>query len=93
MIKNLVEEHVVASYEALRGHFPEFCGCDVCRDDALVYVLNRVPARYVTTREGSVLTGVTLEKEQSRAATDVVMIEGLRKIARAPRCRGKNPPI
>ena len=89
MIKNLVEEHVVAAYEALRGHFPSFCGCEVCRDDALVYTLNRIPPRYASTREGSVLLEVALEKEQSRAAIDVAMMDGLQKISRVPRCGGR----
>ena len=29
MIRNLAEDHVLASYEALRVHFPDFCGCEV----------------------------------------------------------------
>ena len=91
MIRNLAEEHVQAAYESMRAHFPDFCGCEVCHDDALVYTLNRVPARYVSSVTGSVLTEVSLEKDQSRAAIDVVMMDGLRKIGQAPRCsaRGK----
>ena len=73
MIHNLAEEHVLASYESLRARFPEFCGCDLCREDALVYTLNRVPPRYVASRTGSVLTEMNLEKDQSRAAIDVAM--------------------
>jgi hypothetical protein len=94
VIHNLVEEHVRAAYESLRPRFPEFCGCDVCREDALVYTLNRVPPRYVASIRGSVLTEVSLEKDQSRAAIDVVMMDGLRKIGQAPRCaaRGKARP-
>jgi competence protein ComFB len=86
VIHNLVEEHVHASYDSLRSRFPEFCGCDVCRDDALVYALNRVPARYVSSLQGSVITEVNLEKDQSRAAIDVAMMDGLRKISLSPRC-------
>jgi len=86
VIHNLAEEHVLASYESLRARFPEFCGCDLCREDALVYTLNRVPPRYVASRTGSVLTEMNLEKDQSRAAIDVAMMDGLRKIALAPRC-------
>ncbi len=89
MIHNLVEEHVRASYESLRPRFPEFCGCDVCREDAMVYALNRVPPRYVASRQGSVMTEVSLEKDQSRAAIDVAMMDGLRKISQAPRCGAK----
>lgn len=94
MIRNLAEEHVLASYESLRSRFPEFCGCDVCRDDALVFALNRVPARYVSSRTGSVVTEVSLEKDQNRTAIDVAMMEGLRKIAMAPRCgrQGRSGP-
>ena len=86
MIHNLVEEHVHASYDSLRSRFPGFCGCDMCRDDALVYALNRVPARYVSSLQGSVITEVNLEKDQSRAAIDVAMMDGLRKISLSPRC-------
>ena len=89
MIQNLVEQHVVAAYDAMRPHFPDFCGCEMCREDALVYALNRIPARYVSTTTGSVVTEVNLEKEQSRAAIEVAMMDGLRKITRAPRCGQK----
>jgi hypothetical protein len=92
VIRNLVEEHVQASYESLRPQFPDFCGCDTCRDDVLVYTLNRVPARYVSSRRGSVLTEVSLEKDQSRAAIDVAMLDGLRRISQAPRCARRGAP-
>ena len=93
MIHNLVEDHVIAAYDSMRPHFPDFCGCQVCREDALVYTLNRLPARYVSTPTGSVVTEVHLEKDQSRAAMEVAMMDALRKISLAPRCgnRGKAP--
>ena len=86
MIRNLAEEHVQAAYDSLRPRYPDFCGCDVCRDEVVVYTLNRVPARYVSSRQGSVLTEVSLEKDQNRAAIDVAMMDALRKIGQAPRC-------
>jgi competence protein ComFB len=89
VIRNLVEEHVAAAYEAMRPHFSEFCACDICRDDALVFTLNRTPPRYVSSLQGSVVTEVNLEKEQSRAAIEVAMMEALRKISMAPRCGTK----
>jgi hypothetical protein len=90
VIHNLVEAHVVSAYDAMRPHFPEFCGCEVCREDALVYTLNRIPARYVSSTTGSAVTEVNLEKEQSRAAIEVAMMDGLRKISMAPRCAGRS---
>jgi competence protein ComFB len=89
VIKNLVEDHVMAAYDTLRPHFPAFCACDLCRDDVLTFALNRLPPRYVSRREGSVVTEVSLEKEQSRAAIEVVVMEALRKISVAPRCGKK----
>ena len=89
MIRNLMEDHVAQAYDAMKPHFPDFCGCDVCRDDALVFTLNRVPARYVSSRTGSVVTEVSLEKEQNRAAIEVSMMEAMRKISLAPRCDGR----
>ena len=86
MIKNLVEDHVLAAYDSLRPLFPAYCGCILCRDDVLAFALNRVPPRYVSRREGAVVTEVSLEKEQSRAAIEVVVMEALRKISVAPRC-------
>jgi competence protein ComFB len=89
VIHNLAEEHVQASYASLVSRFPEFCGCDVCRADVMVYTLNRVPARYVSSQQGSVITEVSLEKDQSRAAIDVAMMDGLRRISLSPRCGAK----
>jgi competence protein ComFB len=86
VIKNLVEDHVTAAYDTLRPHFPAFCACELCRDDVLTFALNRLPPRYVSRREGSVVTEVSLEKEQSRAAIEVVVMEALRKVSVAPRC-------
>ncbi|HEU4800470.1 MAG TPA: late competence development ComFB family protein [Gemmatimonadales bacterium] len=90
MIKNLSEEHVFAAYDRLRPSFPQFCGCDMCRGDVLIYALNRVQARYVNTLAGSVMTELNLEKDQSRAQIEVLVMEGLRKVDLAPRC-GRKP--
>ena len=92
MIRNLAEDHVLQAYDALRRHFPEFCGCDACREDVLVFTLDRVAPRYVAHLEGSVLTEVNLEKEQSRAPIDVAMMEGFRKVSLAPRCAARGTP-
>jgi hypothetical protein len=92
MIRNLAEDHVIQAYDALRQHFPDFCGCEVCREDVLVFTLNRVAPRYVVSLEGSVLTEVNLEKEQNRAPIDVAMMEGFRKVSLAPRCAARGAP-
>lgn len=86
MIKNMAEEHVEAAYDGLLPHFPDFCGCETCRGDVLIYALNRLPARYVNTREGSVMTELALAKDQARAQIEVIVMQGFKKVALAPRC-------
>ena len=86
MIQNLVEGRVRESYGALVPRFPQFCGCDTCRDDVLVYALNRLPPRYVTTVEGQTVSDVALGGHQDRAMIDVAVMDGIRRVAAAPRC-------
>ncbi len=95
MIRNVAEDHVTASYHALLPHFPNFCGCDMCRDDVFVFTLNRIPPRYASSPTGSVVTELNLERDQSRAPIDVAVMEALQRIAAAPRCgrsRKEVPP-
>lgn len=92
MIHNLVEEHIRDSYDGVVKGFPEFCGCLICREDVYVYALNRIPPRYVTTQQGLAVTEVRLERHQERAAIDVAVIDGIRRVQISPRCdRGKKP--
>ena len=76
-------------YERLRPQFPQFHGCDTCRGDVLVYALNRLAAHYVSTRQGEVLTQLSLATDQEKARLDVVLLEGFRRVAQAPRCGAK----
>ena len=91
MIQNKVEVHVQEALQSVIGHFKDFCGCDVCRADVLVYALNRLPARYVASREGNVITELNLDKQQNRAAIEVVVMDGIRTVMEAPRCKDPGP--
>jgi competence protein ComFB len=92
VIRNLVEAAVTAAYEGIRPRFPEFCGCATCREDVLVYALNRLPPRYVSSTTGSAVTGVNLEGDQERAKIEVTVIDGIRQVDRSPRCGRKRSP-
>ncbi|HTL06181.1 MAG TPA: late competence development ComFB family protein [Gemmatimonadales bacterium] len=87
LIHNKVEEHVQEAFTALRSHFPAFCGCETCQADVLVFALNRLPARYVASQEGRVITELNLDKQQNRAGIDVAVMEGFRKVMASPRCQ------
>ena len=83
---NVALEVVAREYERLRPQLPRFCGCDTCRGDVLVYALNRLAPRYVSTPQGEGLSELQLGSDQEKAKLDVVLLEGFRKVGLAPRC-------
>lgn len=92
-VSNVTLEVVQREYQSLRDTFPKFCGCDTCRSDVLVYALNRLTPHYVSTRQGEILTELTLQSDQEKAKLDVALLEGFRKVALAPRCGAKPTPL
>lgn len=91
MIENKVEEHAQEAYRTLRAHFPGFCGCEVCKADVLVFALNRLPARYVASEEGRIITELNLDQNQNRVGIDVAIMEGFRRVMALPRCNRASP--
>ncbi|HEY6208386.1 MAG TPA: late competence development ComFB family protein [Gemmatimonadales bacterium] len=85
-VTNVTWEVVSREYEKLRPQLPRFCGCDTCRGDVVVFALNRLSPHYVSTRQGEVLTELSLDTDQERARLDVVLLEAFRKVSLAPRC-------
>ncbi len=90
-MKNLVEELANREYERLVPTIEGFCGCAMCREDVLVYALNRLPPHYVAQPTGEVLGKVALQTEQPVADVSVVLLDGFRKVKAAP--RSGHPPL
>ncbi|HEX9216630.1 MAG TPA: late competence development ComFB family protein [Gemmatimonadales bacterium] len=88
-VTNVTLEIIQREYQSLRDTFPKFCGCDTCRGDVLVFALNRLSPHYVSTRQGEILTELSLRSDQEKAKLDVALLEGFRKVAIAPRCGAK----
>ena len=88
-VTNVTLEIVQREYQSLRDTFPKFCGCDTCRSDVMVFALNRLSPHYVSTRQGEILTELSLRSDQEKAKLDVALLEGFRKVALAPRCGAK----
>jgi competence protein ComFB len=65
--------------------FPGFCGCETCRDDVIVFALNRIPPHYVTHRRGAVLQHIKMQRDQEVADISVALLEGFRRVQKAPR--------
>ena len=88
-VTNVTMEVVQREYASLRDVFPKFCGCDTCRSDVLVFALNRLAPHYVSTRQGEILTELSLGSDGEKAKLDVALVDAFRKVALAPRCGAK----
>ncbi len=80
-----MEEIVGREYQRLLPTVQDFCGCDDCRDDVMVYALNHLPPHYVTQRRGAVLQHVAMERDQSSADVSVALMAGFRIVRSSPR--------
>jgi len=86
-VKNVILDLVERSYRELLPSVPELCTCEVCREDVLVYALNRLPPHYTSTLKGEVVSKVELEAGQGGSDVTVVLLDGMRRVADAPRHR------
>jgi competence protein ComFB len=84
-MKNVVEGLVVREYERLLPSVPGACNCAMCREDVMVYALNRLQPHYVATPAGEVIAGVEMEKVQGQADIAVALMDAFRVVASAPR--------
>lgn len=84
-MKNVVEEIVSREYDKMRPTVAGFCGCEVCRDDVLVFALNRVKPRYVSQLMGEVVTNVNMGKDQAVADVTVAIVDAFRRVQASPR--------
>ena len=90
-MKNVAEEFVKTLFNELKpGARQVHQGCSVCEEDVLVYALNRIPAQYVATAKGEVLSRLEIQVGQNRTDATVALMEGFRFVAANPRC-GRAP--
>lgn len=85
-MRNQLEETVARIYDELRADNPGICGCANCRADTLAFALNAARPRYSGgTTLGQALTSVDLQRDQTRAAISVLVLEAIERVAANPR--------
>jgi len=90
-MKNLLEGAIRELYADLKGRFPEACRCERCEADIVTFALNHLSPRYtVEENPGRTLVSVDLQKEATRAALAVTVMEAIRLVASNPR-HGREP--
>ena len=85
-MKSVTEYLVSRAYDELAPTMPGICTCQVCRDDVLVFALNRLPPRYTSTLRGEVVSKLEMEVGQGSIDVTVELLEGMRRVAASPRC-------
>ncbi len=89
-MRNVVEDVVARQYAELVATVPNTCRCVVCREDVLVFALNRLHPHYVATLKGEVLSKLEMTADQGLADVAVAILDGIRHVKAAPRC-GRAP--
>jgi competence protein ComFB len=85
-VKSVTEYLVSRAYGELAPTVAGICTCQVCREDVLVFALNRLPPRYASTLTGEVVTKLGMEAGQGSIDVTVVLLEAMRRVAASPRC-------
>lgn len=83
---NVTEYLVNRAYDELAPTIPGICTCRACREDALVFALNRLPPHYASSLTGEVVTKLGMEAGQGYIDVTVVLLDALRRVAASPRC-------
>jgi competence protein ComFB len=69
-IQNYMEEVVQDELDLLLAERANVCKCNKCKLDMMVWVLNRMPAKYVITDRGRLYT--KLREQETQFKADVV---------------------
>ena len=85
-MKSVTEYLVSRAYDELVPTMPGLCTCPACREDVLVFALNRLPPHYASTLTGEVVSKIEMEAGQGSIDVTVVLLEGMRRVAASPRC-------
>ena len=85
-MKSVTEYLVKRAYDELTPTMPGICTCPVCREDVLVFALNRLPPHYTSSLTGEVVTKLEMEAGQGSIDVTVVLLDAMRRVAAAPRC-------
>jgi hypothetical protein len=85
-MQNLLEGAVREIYAELREQQPEYCACEMCREDVVAHALNATRPRYSGgALTGRALIGVDLQRGQTRATLAVLVLDAMEKVAANPR--------
>ncbi|MFW5981687.1 MAG: late competence development ComFB family protein [Halanaerobiaceae bacterium] len=86
-LKNHTEEIVLETIEDLinNSEFDDICKCQLCLIDIATYALNKLPARYIASREGEVQTKINEFESQIKVDTISAVTKAIQTVSNKPR--------
>lgn len=84
-MKNYMEIIVEETLDEWVRKGESFCNCPRCRMDVIAFSLNRLPARYVVTKDGETYTQFNSLYLQTQAEVMEKVLEAIRAISAKPR--------
>lgn len=87
LMEDLVESKVNKLYEDIKSSKSVWltCDCENCRLDAMAYVLNRIPPKYIVSSRGITHSASDSNLSQIKADIDTLALEGIRLVSSSKR--------
>ena len=87
LMEDLVETKVNKLYDDLKKYNTVWltCDCENCRLDAMAFVLNRIPPKYIISSRGITHTAADQNLTQIKADIDTLAMEGIRLVSPSKR--------
>lgn len=83
ILKNVMEVIVEQRLEEMLPSL-NCCDCEQCRMDIMALVLNRLPARYVVTQKGELMSRLDSYERQNAADLTKAIVEAAKIVADNP---------
>lgn len=84
ILRNLTEDIVIGELDEMIDKL-DCCKCDLCRLDIASFALNRLPAKYVATTQGELISRISIIDNEYRMQVATEITKGAELVKRNPR--------
>lgn len=87
-VKNIMVEIVWEKIDSVIAHVEGCCNCTKCRNDILAIVLNSIPSKYVSTKQGELYSRINLSDIQNDIHLAAIITSAVMYVKDHPRHEG-----
>ena len=84
ILRNLTEDIVISELDSMINKL-DCCKCDKCRLDIASYALNRLPAKYIATTQGELMSKISIIDNDFRMRVATELSKGAQVVKKNPR--------